>query len=94
MSRMPRMIGYCLMGLTLAAAVGGKQGWFGGIGPVPAAAVAIILGALGVMLVMTDLMVRGLYAQADAMARAEAAEAERAGDGADGDDSREKDIVA
>lgn len=88
MSRMPRMIGYCLMGLTLLAALGGKQGWFGGIGPVPAAAVAIILGALGVMLVMTDLMVRGMYAQTEAMKRAEAAEAARvdaAGAGAEKD---------
>lgn len=77
MSRMPRRIGYCLMGLTLLAALGGKQGWFAGIGPVPAAAVAIIVGALGVMLVMTDLMVRAMYAQTEAMKRAEAAEAAR-----------------
>jgi hypothetical protein len=79
MTRTPRLIGYALMALTLVAALGAKQGWFTGIGPVPAAAVAIILGALGVMLVVTHLMVSAMIGQTNALAEAEA-EAEAGAD--------------
>ena len=41
------------------------------VGPLPAVAVALFLGMVGVMLVFTDLMVRGLYAQVDAAKRDE-----------------------
>ena len=71
MSRIPRLIGYGFMAAAaLLAAVMTKEG-VETIGPLPAVAVALFLGMVGVMLVFTDLMVRGLYAQVDAAKRRE-----------------------
>ena len=55
---------------ALRAAVMKKEG-VASVGPLPAVAVALFLGMVGVMLVFTDLMVRGLYAQVDAAKRRE-----------------------
>lgn len=66
MSRVPRVIGYAFMAAAaILAAVMKKEG-VESVGPLPAVAVALFLGMVGVMLVFTDLMVRGLYAQVDA----------------------------
>lgn len=71
MSRVPRLIGYGFMAAAaLLAAVMKKEG-VESIGPLPAVVVALFLGMVGVMLVFTDLMVRGLYAQVDAAKRRE-----------------------
>ena len=71
MSRIPRLIGYAFMAASaLLAAVMKKEG-VEMVGPLPAVAVALFLGMVGVMLVFTDLMVRGLYAQVDAAKRRE-----------------------
>lgn len=70
MSRIPRLIGYGLIvAAALLAAVAKKKG-IGMIGPLPVIVVALLPGMVGVMLVFTDLMVRGLYAQVDAAKRA------------------------
>lgn len=66
MSRVPRFIGYALMAAAALVAVLMKRDGVENIGPLPAVAVALFLGMVGVMLVFTDLMVRGLYAQVDA----------------------------
>lgn len=66
MSRVPRVIGYALMALALLLAVMMRRGAIESIGPFPVAAVALLIGMIGAMLVFTDLMVRGLYAQVDA----------------------------
>lgn len=78
MMRKPRVIGYALMAVTLGIALGGKQGWFAGIGPVPAVAVAIILGAVAVMLVVTDGVVRAMIGKGKALAEAEQRAADEA----------------
>ena len=71
MSRIPRLIGYAFMAASaLLAAVMKKEG-AEMVGPLPAVAVALFLGMVGVMLVYTDLMVRGLYAQVDTAKRGE-----------------------
>jgi len=70
MSRAPRFAGYALMVAAALLAVAMRRGAVTGIGPVPVVAVALLLGMIGVMLVFTDLMVRGLYAQVDAAKRA------------------------
>lgn len=72
MTKAGRYAGYALMAATLLIGLGAKQGWIGDFGRLPAVAVAIIPGALGVMLVFTDMMVRGLYTQAEILARAQA----------------------
>lgn len=70
MSRVPRFIGYAFMATAaILAAVMRKEG-VETVGPLPAVAVALFLGMVGVMLVFTDLMVRGLYAQVDVAKRA------------------------
>lgn len=79
MSRVPRFIGYALMVAAALVAVLMKRDGVEAIGPLPAVAVALFLGMVGVMLVFTDLMVRGLYAQVDA-AKAAAADKETKGD--------------
>ena len=79
MSRVPRFIGYALMMAAAFVAVLMKQDGVESIGPLPAVAVALFLGMVGVMLVFTDLMVRGLYAQVDA-AKAAAVDEETKGD--------------
>ncbi|HJS12211.1 hypothetical protein [Sphingopyxis sp.] len=66
MSRVPRLIGYAFMAAAaMLAAVMKKEG-VETVGPLPAVAALLFLGMIGVMLVFTDLMVRGLYAQVDA----------------------------
>lgn len=69
MSRLPRFVGYALMAAAALFAVAMRWGTLEAIGPFPVAAVALLVGAVGVMLVFTDLMVRGLYAQVDAAKR-------------------------
>lgn len=71
MNRTPRLIGYVLMAIAAALAVAQRRGAIDGIGPFPVAAVALLVGMVGVMLVFTDLMVRGLYAQIGAAKRDE-----------------------
>jgi len=78
MSRAPRLIGYALMAAAALLAVLMRRGMIDGIGPFPVAAVALLVGMIGVMLVFTDLMVRGLYAQVGA---AKVREEEGEGDG-------------
>jgi Na+/H+-dicarboxylate symporter len=66
MSRIPRFIGYAFItAAAVLAAVMKKEG-VDMVGPLPAVAALLFLGMVGVMLVFTDLMVRGLYAQIDA----------------------------
>lgn len=65
MSRAPRLAGYALIVGAALLAVAMRRGSVDAIGPFPAVAVALFLGMLGVMLVFTDLLVRGLYAQID-----------------------------
>ncbi|SEH14592.1 hypothetical protein SAMN05428974_1225 [Sphingopyxis sp. YR583] len=80
MSRLPRFIGYAFMAAAaMLAAVMKKEG-VENVGPLPAVAVALFLGMVGVMLVFTDLMVRGLYAQVD-VAKAAADEKEKVDNG-------------
>lgn len=71
MNRTPRLIGYALMAIAAALAVAQRRGAIDSIGPFPIAAVALLVGMVGVMLVFTDLMVRGLYAQVGAAKRDE-----------------------
>lgn len=63
MSRAPRLSGYVLMVLAAGLALAMRRGVIDHVGPFPVAAVALLAGMVGVMLVFTDLMVRGLYAQ-------------------------------
>lgn len=63
MSRAARFSGYVLMALAAALALAARRGTVDHFGPFPVAAVALLAGMVGVMLVFTDLMVRGLYAQ-------------------------------
>jgi len=66
MSRAGRLIGYGLMAAAALLAIAARRGELAAIGPFPVVAVALLLGMIGVMLVFTDLMVRGLYAQVEA----------------------------
>lgn len=66
MSRTGRFIGYGFMAAAALLAVSMRQAAVETIGPFPAVAVVLFAGMVGVMLVFTDLMVRGLYAQVDA----------------------------
>ncbi len=70
MSRVPRFVGYAFMAAAAILAAAMKKHGVETVGPFPAVAVALFLGMVGVMLVFTDLMVRGLYAQVDAAKRA------------------------
>ena len=76
MTRVPRFIGYGFMVAAALLAVAMREGRLAEVGPFPAIAVALFLGMLGVMLVFTDLMVRGLYAQVDAAKAREEGEGE------------------
>ena len=76
MSAWPRRIGWLLMVLALAAAWGGRSMGVTHYGPFPAVVVALFVGGIGVMLVVTDIMVRGLYAQVGAAAAQDCAPAE------------------
>ena len=66
MTRAWRFVGYALMAVAVLLAAAMRRGAIAAIGPFPVAAVALLVGMAGVMLVFTDLMVRGLYAQVDA----------------------------
>lgn len=74
MNRTPRLIGYALMVLAAGLAVALRRGAIDSLGPFPVAAVALLVGMIGVILVFTDLMVRGLYARVDAAKRDEGGE--------------------
>lgn len=82
MSRAPRLSGYALMAAAALLALAMRRGMIDSFGPFPVAAVALLLGMIGVMLVFTDLMVRGLYAQVAA--------AGRGADGRDGAEARDE----
>ena len=66
MTRAWRFVGYALMAVAVLLAAAMRRGAIAAIGPFPVAAVALLVGTVGGMLVFTDLMVRGLYAQVDA----------------------------
>ena len=70
MSRIPRFVGYALMAGAVVLAILERRGTIASVGPLPVIAVVLLLGMVGVMLVFTDLMVRGLYAQVDVAKRA------------------------
>ncbi len=74
MTRAGRFAGYGLMAAAALLAVAARRGLIDSIGPFPVAAVALLIGMIGVMLVFTDLMVRGLYAQVDAAKGKQAAD--------------------
>ncbi len=80
MSRIPRFIGYAFMAAAAVLAAVMKKEGVDMVGPIPAVAVALFLGMVGVMLVYTDLMVRGLYAQVDAAKERGGERDEREGD--------------
>lgn len=69
MSRAARLIGYALMAAAALLALAMRRGAIDSVGPFPVAAIALLVGMIGVMLVFTDLMVRGLYAQVEAAKR-------------------------
>ena len=71
MSRAARLAGYALMAAAVLLALAMRRWLIESLGPFPVAAVALLIGMIGVMLVFTDLMVRGLYAQIGAAKRAE-----------------------
>lgn len=71
MSRKPRFAGYALMVVAALLMVAMREQGAQRIGPFPVVAVTLLVGMIGVMLVFTDLMVRGLYAQVDAAERDE-----------------------
>lgn len=83
MSRAGRLTGYALMAAAALLAVAMRRGMIDSLGPFPVAAVALLVGMIGVMLVLTDIMVRGLYAQ---VAAAKDAPAATRDDGKEGDE--------
>lgn len=62
-TRMGRRIGYVLMAASLLIAVAARRGLLDGWNETAVTAAALIIGAVGALLVFTELMVRGLYAQ-------------------------------
>ncbi|MDX2209205.1 MAG: hypothetical protein SFV20_02475 [Sphingopyxis sp.] len=72
MTPIPRRIGWILMFAALGVAVAARQFGMSNYGPFPALVIVLLVGGIGVMLVLTDMMVRGLYAQVDAAAGADA----------------------
>lgn len=80
MSRAPRFAGYALMAIAALMALALRRGLIDSFGPFPVAAVALLVGMVGVMIVFTDLMVRGLYAQVGAAKDAPPAEEKKADD--------------
>lgn len=87
MTPIPRRVGWLFMAVSLGVAWGGRSLGVTHYGPFPAVAVALLVGGIGVMLVVTDIMVRGLYAQVGTAAvQSEAAAAGDAAVGGDGDD--------
>ena len=71
MTRAPRLIGYAMMAAAALLAVADRRGDIDAVGPLPVIAAVLLIGMIGAMLVFTDLMVRGLYAQVDAAKGAE-----------------------
>jgi hypothetical protein len=69
----PRRIGWLLMAAALAIGWGAKGAGLTHYGPFPAVVVALLVGGIGVMLVVTDMMVRGLYAEVAKAPRTEGA---------------------
>ena len=69
MSRAARLIGYALMAAAALLALAMRRGAIDSVGPFPVAAIALLVGMIGVMLVFTELVVRGLYAQVEAAKR-------------------------
>ena len=80
MSRAPRLAGYALMAAAVLLALAMRRGLIESLGPFPVAAVALLIGMIGAMLVFTDLMVRGLYAQVDTAKRREEEKGEGGGE--------------
>ena len=80
MSRAPRFAGYAMMALAALLALASRRGLIDALGPFPVAAVALLIGMIGVMIVFTDLMVRGLYAQVGAAKDAPPTEEKRSDD--------------
>ncbi len=76
MTPIPRRIGWLLTLAALAVAVAARAAGATHYGPVPALVIVLLVGGIGVMLVFTDMMVRGLYAQVGAAAKSEAAKSE------------------
>jgi hypothetical protein len=74
MSRAPRFAGYALIVAATLLALAMRRGAIEAVGPFPAVAVALFVGMIGAMLVFTDLMVRGLYAQVGAAKESEGEE--------------------
>ena len=71
--------GIVLIGAALLA-LASRRGLIDALGPFPVAAVALLIGMIGVMIVFTDLMVRGLYAQVGAAKDAPPVEEKRSDD--------------
>ncbi len=67
MTRAGRFTGYAFMAAAALLAVATRRGAIETIGPFPAVAIVLFLAMVGIMLVLTDLMVRSLYAQIDAV---------------------------
>lgn len=91
MTPIPRRMGWLMMLVALGVAVAARQGGVTHYGPFPALVIVLLVSGIGVMLVFTDMMVRGLYAQVDAAAKSAVASSEPAGAGdapvgGDGDD--------
>jgi hypothetical protein len=82
----PRRVGWLLMALAVLVGWGGRSMGVTHYGPFPAVAVMLLVGGIGVMLVVTDIMVRGMYAQVGAAAQSEAAAAGDAAVRPDGND--------
>lgn len=72
MTPIPRRIGWLLMLAALGIAVAARAAGATHYGPFPALVIVLLVGGIGVMLVVTDMMVRGLYAQVGAAAGADA----------------------
>jgi|GEM_PF-1199488 len=89
MNPIPRRIGWFLMALALAIGWGARGAGLTHYGPFPAAAVALLLGGVGVLLVFTDMMVRGLYGEIGKAAARGPSEAAGAGDAAGGGDGKD-----
>jgi hypothetical protein len=86
MTPIPRRIGWLMMAAALAIGWGARGAGWTHYGPFPAVAVALLVGGIGVMLVFTDMMVRGLYAE---IGKAKASEAIAVRDTAVGGDAED-----
>lgn len=61
MSPLPRRIGWLLMAIALGIALAARALGWTYYGPFPAVVPAMLVGGIGLMLVVTDMMVRGIY---------------------------------